>query len=47
MNWWLAVGGMEWAFPVEEHGYAWGMIWKIDTRIDDQEGAGVAHKREL
>ena len=27
MNWWLAVGGVEWAFPVEEHGYAWAMPW--------------------
>lgn len=23
-NWWLAAGGMEWAFPVDEHGYEWG-----------------------
>jgi hypothetical protein len=42
MNWWLAVGGMEWAFPVEEHGYAWGMVWKIETDIDEQ-GAAVAN----
>ncbi len=26
-NWWLAVGGMEWAFPVHEHGYEWGVPW--------------------
>lgn len=31
MNWWLAVGGMEWAFPVEEHGYAWGQVWQYET----------------
>lgn len=26
-NWWLAAGGMEWAFPVTEHGYGWGVPW--------------------
>ncbi len=26
-GWWLAVGGLEWAFPVEEHGYEWGLPW--------------------
>jgi hypothetical protein len=26
-NWWLAAGGMEWAFPVTEHGYEWGVPW--------------------
>lgn len=30
-NWWLAVGGMEWAFPVQEHGYAWGLPWTHDV----------------
>lgn len=25
---WLAVGGMEWALPVDEHGYAWGVPWQ-------------------
>lgn len=24
---WLAVGGVEWALPVVEHGYAWGELW--------------------
>jgi hypothetical protein len=24
---WLAVGGLEWALPVVEHGYAWGELW--------------------
>lgn len=24
---WLAVGGMEWALPVNEHGYEWGIRW--------------------
>lgn len=25
---WLAAGGMEWALPVEEHGYEWGVPWR-------------------
>ncbi|OGO40330.1 MAG: hypothetical protein A2Z03_07960 [Chloroflexi bacterium RBG_16_56_8] len=24
---WLAAGGMEWALPVHEHGYEWGVPW--------------------
>ncbi len=30
-NWWLAIGGMEWAFPVHEHGYAWSWAWAYDV----------------
>lgn len=30
-NWWLGIGGMEWAFPVQEHGYAWGQPWTYDV----------------
>jgi hypothetical protein len=26
-NWWLAAGGLEWALPVHEHGYEWGLPW--------------------
>ncbi len=26
-GWWLAVGGIEWGLPVEEHGYEWGEPW--------------------
>ncbi len=26
-NWWLATGGMEWAYPTQEHGYRWGVAW--------------------
>jgi hypothetical protein len=35
-NWWLAVGGIEWGFPVEEHGYDWGVPWTYveSTRPD-------------
>jgi len=26
-GWWLAVGGIEWCLPVDEHGYEWGEPW--------------------
>jgi len=26
-GWWLAVGGIEWCLPVEEHGYEWAEPW--------------------
>lgn len=29
-NWWLAAGGLEWGFPVEEHGYEFGKPWGFD-----------------
>ena len=29
-NWWLAVGGLEWGFPVAEHGYEWSTQWGYD-----------------
>jgi hypothetical protein len=28
---WLATGGLEWALPVNEHGYAWGTEWQVTT----------------
>jgi hypothetical protein len=33
-NWWLAAGGMEWALPVQEHGYEWGLPWtyKVESQ---------------
>jgi hypothetical protein len=35
-NWWLAAGGIEWGFPVEEHGYDWGKEWGYDSvRLPD------------
>jgi hypothetical protein len=39
-NWWLAVGGIEWDFPVQEHGYAWGRPWTY-TVDATPEGATV------
>jgi hypothetical protein len=32
-NWWLAAGGMEWGFPVEEHGYESASQWGYDQVI--------------
>ncbi len=29
-NWWLAVGGLEWGFPIAEHGYEWSTAWGYD-----------------
>lgn len=26
-GWWMAVGGIEWCLPVDEHGYQWGVPW--------------------
>ncbi|MGD9145475.1 MAG: DUF5107 domain-containing protein [Anaerolineae bacterium] len=33
-GWWLAAGGIEWALPVEEHGYEWGEPWSIKASHD-------------
>ena len=30
-NWWLAMGGMEWAYPTQEHGYRWGIPWAYEV----------------
>jgi hypothetical protein len=30
-NWWLATGGMEWAYPTQEHGYRWGVPWDYEV----------------
>lgn len=35
-NWWLGTGGLEWGFPVEEHGYEFGTVWGFDhATLDD------------
>jgi uncharacterized repeat protein (TIGR01451 family) len=39
-GWWLAVGGVEWCLPVEEHGYEWGVPWSYDVSTT-AEGATV------
>ncbi len=38
-NWWLAAGGMEWAWPVDEHGYSFGVPWNYSVQATSQ---GVA-----
>jgi hypothetical protein len=35
-GWWLAAGGIEWALPVEEHGYEWGKPWKLSASYDGE-----------
>ncbi len=35
-NWWLAVGGLEWGLPIEEHGYAWGVPWQAQVGRNGQ-----------
>ena len=30
-NWWLATGGLEWAYPTQEHGYRFGIPWDYQT----------------
>lgn len=32
---WLAVGGIEWAFPTQEHGYEWNASWTFETQLSD------------
>ena len=40
-NWWLGAGGLEWGFPVEEHGYEWGTRWGFDHVTQDNGGVMV------
>jgi uncharacterized repeat protein (TIGR01451 family) len=39
-QWWLAVGGIEWCLPVDEHGYEWAVPWSY-TVSTNTEGAIV------
>ncbi len=39
-NWWLATGGMEWAYPTQEHGYRFGVPWQY-TVEQSAEGATI------
>ena len=36
-NWWLAAGGMEWAVPVHEHGYEFGVPWNYAVEATSQD----------
>jgi hypothetical protein len=40
-NWWLAAGGMEWDFPVAEHGYEWATSWGYDHVVTADGGVMV------
>jgi hypothetical protein len=39
---WLAVGGLEWALPVNEHGYDWGTPWQVTTFQNEDGTVGAA-----
>ncbi len=41
-NWWPAVGGMEWGFPVDEHGYEFGTQWGFDNVTTPDGGVMVS-----
>lgn len=38
---WLALGGLEWALPVVEHGYAWGEAWRATAVQHSPQRASV------
>lgn len=38
---WLALGGLEWDLPVEEHGYGWGEPWGYIPLVFGPERAAV------
>ncbi len=40
-NWWPAAGGLEWGFPVEEHGYEFGTVWGFDHATLDDGGVMI------
>jgi hypothetical protein len=39
-NWWLATGGMEWAYPTQEHGYRFGVAWDYSL-VQNKAGATI------
>ncbi len=41
-NWWVAAGGIEWGFPVSEHGYEWGTPWGYDHVPTEDGGVMVS-----
>ena len=43
-GWWLAAGGLEWCFPVEEHGYEWGVPWS--ARVEQDAGGATVFLRD-
>lgn len=39
-NWWLATGGMDWAYPTQEHGYRFGVPWDYEI-MQTESGATI------
>ncbi len=39
-GWWMAIGGMEWCLPVEEHGFEWLADWTA-TPLVESDGVAV------
>ena len=40
-SWWVAAGGLEWGFPVEEHGYEFGTAWGFDHAAQPDGGVMI------
>ncbi|MCS7220762.1 MAG: DUF5107 domain-containing protein [Anaerolineae bacterium] len=38
-GWWIGAGGLEWAFPVEEHGFHEYQPWDYQIRADGRQAA--------
>jgi len=38
LGWWIAAGGMEWCFPVWEHGYTTALPWRCHTKREKDGG---------
>jgi len=45
-GWWLATGGIEWAFPTEEHGLNEWRSWKYYTRQSATQASITVHDTE-
>ena len=43
-GWWLAIGGIEWGFPTEEHGYLWGVPWPYRVQSSDDGVTVTVHE---
>jgi hypothetical protein len=44
---WLALGGLEWALPVNEHGYDWGTPWSVETFENKGENKGQGEDQSV
>ncbi|MGQ9566622.1 MAG: DUF5107 domain-containing protein [Anaerolineae bacterium] len=45
-GWWLAAGGLEWCFPVPEHGYLWAEAWAAQARVGGNAASVVLRSPE-